>query len=88
MTSPSQTEMIKKPKVFTGLPVQLRLSVQSVHSLQQLPLLAAAGVIDKIPSQDFLQLADGEVFNRVFVVQIRERGSDPPLSRRTDLEFS
>lgn len=57
-----------------------------MHSLQQLPLLAAAGVIDKVPGENLFQLTDGEVFYRLFVVQIRQRGPDPPLCRRTDLQ--
>lgn len=57
-----------------------------MHSLQQLPLLAAAGVIDKVPGENLFQLADGEVLYRLFIVQIRQRGPDPPLRRRTDLQ--
>lgn len=57
-----------------------------MHSLQQLPLLAAARVIDKVPGENLFQLSDGEVFYRLFIVQIRQRGPDPPLCRRTDLQ--
>lgn len=64
----------------------LILSVESVHSLQQLPLLAAARVIDKVPGENLFQLADREVFYRLLIVQIRQRGPDPPLCRRTDLQ--
>lgn len=39
-----------------------------MHSLQQLPLLAAAGVIDKVPGQNLFELADWEVFYRLFIV--------------------
>lgn len=75
-----------KSKTLTGFPVLLIFSVESMHSLQQLPLLAAARVIDKVPGENLFQLADGEVFYRLFIVQIRQRGPDPPLRRRTDLE--
>lgn len=71
---------------LTGLPVLLVLPVESVHSFQQLPLLAAAGIVDEVPGEDLLELADGEVFYRLLVVQIRQRRSDPPLRRRTDLQ--
>lgn len=76
----------EQTKALTGLPVLLILSVESVHALQQLPLLAAARVIDEVPGEDLFQLADGEVFYRLLVVQIRQRGPDPPLCRRTDLQ--
>lgn len=76
----------EQTKALTGLPVLLILSVEPVHSLQQLPLLAAARVIDEVPGENLFQLADGEVFYRLLVVQIRQRGPDPPLCRRTDLQ--
>lgn len=79
---------IKKWKTLTGFPVLLVLSVESVHSLQQLPLLAAAGVIDKVPGENLFQLADGEVLYRGFVVQIGQWRPDPPLCRRADLQFT
>ena len=75
-----------KSKVPTGFPVLLVLSVESMHSLQQLPLLAAARVIDKVLGENLFQLSDGEVLYRLFIVQIRQRGPDPPLCRRTDLQ--
>lgn len=71
---------------LTGLAVLLVLPVESVHPFQQLPLLAAAGIVDEVPGEDLLELADGEVFYRLLVVQIRQRRSDPPLGRRTDLQ--
>lgn len=71
---------------LTGLPVLLVLPVKSVHSFQQLPLLTAAGVVDEVPGEDLLELADREVLYRLLVVQIWQRGSDPPLCRRTDLQ--
>lgn len=77
---------INQWKELTGLPVLLVLPVQSVHSLQQLPLLAAAGVVDEVPGEDLFELADREVFYCLLVVQIRQRRSDPPLGRRTDLK--
>lgn len=58
-----------------------------MHSLEQLPLLAAARVIDKVPGQNLFQLPHREVFYRLFIVQIRQRGPDPPLRRRTDLQI-
>lgn len=70
----------------TGFSVLLVFSVESVHSLQQLVLLAAARVIDKVPGKNLFQLADWEVFYRLLIVQIRQRGSDPPLCRRADLQ--
>lgn len=73
-------------KELTGLSVLLVLPVQPVHSLQQLPLLAAAGVVDEVPGQDLLELADGEVFDGLLGVQVRQRRSDPPLGRRADLK--
>jgi len=76
----------KMKNIRTGFPVLLIFSIQSMHPLQQLPLLTAAGVIDKVPGENLFQLADGEVFYRLFVVQIRQRGPDPPLCRRTDLQ--
>ena len=79
--------MQKNPqKVLTGFPVLLIFSVESMHSLQQLPLLAAAGVIDKVPSENLFQLTDREVLYRLFIVEIRQRGSDPSLCRRADLQ--
>lgn len=57
-----------------------------MHPLQQLPLLAAAGVIDKVPGENLFELSHGEVLDRLFVVQIGQRGPDPPLCRRTDLQ--
>lgn len=83
------SEICKKQwkfKVLTWLPVLLVFSVESMHSLQQLPLLAAARVIDKVPGENLFQLADGQVFYRLLVVEIRQRGSDPPLCRWTDLQ--
>lgn len=81
-----QAQQQKQTKALTGFPVLLILSVESVHSLQQLPLLTAARVIDEVPGEDLFQLADGEVFYRLLIVQIRQRGPDPPLCRRTDLQ--
>ena len=81
----TQEKKQKQAKALTRLPVLLVLSVESVHSLQQLPLLAAARVIDKVPGKNLFQLADGEVLYGLFIVQIRQRGPDPPLRRRTDL---
>lgn len=75
-----------KTRAFTGFPVLLIFSVESMHSLQQLPLLAAARVIDKVPGENLFQLADREVLYRLFVVEIRQRGPDPPLCRRADLQ--
>lgn len=72
----------------TGLPVLLVFSVESMHSLQQLVLLAAARVVDKVPGQNLFELADGEVLYRRLVVQVRQRGPDPPLRRRTHLRFT
>lgn len=72
-------------KELTGLSVLLVLPVQAVHSLQQLPLLAAARVVDKVPGKDLFELADREVFYRLLVVQVRQRRSDPPLCCWTDL---
>lgn len=59
-----------KRKALTGLPVLFILPVEPVHSLQQLPLLAAARVVDKVPGQDLLQLTDGQVFDGLLVVQV------------------
>lgn len=75
-----------KSKTLTGFPVLLIFSVESMHSLQELPLLAATRVIDKVPGKNLFQLADREVLYRLFIVQIRQRGPDPPLCRRTDLQ--
>lgn len=72
--------------MLTGFPVLLVFSVEAMHSLQELPLLAAARVIDKVPGKNLFKLADREVFYRLFIVQIRQRGPDPPLCRRTDLQ--
>lgn len=71
---------------LTGLPVLLVLPVQAVHSLQQLPLLTAARVVDEVAGEDLFELADGEVFYGLLVVQIGQRRSDPPLRRRADLK--
>lgn len=72
-------------ETLTGFPVLLIFSVESVHSLQELPLLAAARVIDKVPGKNLFQLSDREVLYRLFIVQIRQRGPDPPLCRWADL---
>lgn len=86
MTSGNKsTEATNHKAELTGLPVLLVLPVESVHSFQQLPLLAAAGIIDEVPGEDLLELADGEVFYGLLVVQVRQRRSDPPLGRGTDL---
>lgn len=82
----SQYEPAKCKKTLTGFPVLLIFSVESMHSLQELPLLAAARVIDKVPGKNLFQLADREVFYRLFIVQIRQRGSNSPLCRRADLQ--
>lgn len=77
---------IKHEGVFTGFPVLLILPVESMHSLQQLPLLTAARVIDKVPGQNLFQLAHGKVLYRLLVVQVRQRGPDPPLRGWADLQ--
>lgn len=69
----------------TGLPVELVFSVEAMHALQQLPLFAAARVVDKVPGEDFLQLANRQPLNGVLVVQIGQRGADPPLRGRDRL---
>lgn len=86
MNSRRNPESTNPKAELTGLPVLLVLPVQSVHSFQQLPLFTAAGIVDKVPGEDLLELADREVLYRLLVVQIRERCSDPPLGRRTDLQ--
>lgn len=59
-----------------------------MHALQQLPLLAAARVIDEVPGENLFKLSDGEVLYRLFIVEIGQRGPDPPLRRWADLHRS
>lgn len=70
--------------VLTGFAVVQVLSVQSPHSLHQLPLLTATGKVDKIPGQDFLQLSHSELLHVVHARQVRERRSPRPPHHLTN----
>lgn len=74
-----------RASALTGFPVLLVFSVEAMHSFQQLPLFTAAGVVDEVPGEDLLQLAHREVLYGLLVVQVGQRGPDPPLRRRADL---
>lgn len=54
----------------------LLVLVQPRHPLHQLPLLAAALVIDEVAGQDLLQLPHGQTFNVPQVGEVRQ-GSPP-----------
>ena len=71
--------------VLTGFPVLQVLSVQPVHSLQQLPLLTAARVVDEVAGQDLLQLAHRQHLDGLLRVQVGQRGPDPSLGGRAHL---
>ena len=71
--------------VLTGFPVLQVLSVQSVDALQQLPLLTAARVVDKVAGQDLLQLAYRQHLDGLLRVQVGQRRPDPSLGGRAHL---
>lgn len=72
--------------LLTGLPVLLVVLVEPMHPLQQLPLLTAARVVDKVTGQNLFELPDRQVLNGLLIVQIRQRGPHPPLCHRADLQ--
>lgn len=77
---------MKNPEVKTLRPELtqevLLVLVQPAHSLHQLPLLAAAFVVDKVPGEDFLQLSDAEQLD---VIETAEVGQGGPATRNRGL---
>lgn len=62
--------------VLTQVLESFLILVEPSHPLHQLPLLTAALIVDKVASQDLLQLPHGEAFNVLQVGQVRQGG--PP----------
>lgn len=65
----------KKKNKPTWLLVFFILFVQPVNFLYQLPFFTTTRIVDKIPSQDFLQLAHTHPFYLFKAWQVRQRGS-------------
>lgn len=53
----------------------LLVVVEAGDPLHQLPLLAAAFVVDKVAGQDLLELAHAQALDILHAVQVRQRGS-------------
>lgn len=70
---------------LTGLAILLVLAVQASHTLHQLPLFTAAGVVDEVAGQYLLELPHRQALHLIEAGEVRERCTSTLLCRGAGL---